>query len=177
MSTSGWPRDLFGRYVSHTHEILPPNSMMAAGLPDPKDDGTPVALALVARTCAFLGDSARARPLYETLRPCARNNTCNGNEASFGSMSRYLGLLAATMSRWDAAARHFEDALELNTRWGARPWTALTQHDYAKMLLARNNPSDRQKAFTLLADALETSRELWMTRQSDRVSEARAMAS
>jgi hypothetical protein len=26
MSTSGWPRDLFGRYVSDTDEILPPHN-------------------------------------------------------------------------------------------------------------------------------------------------------
>ena len=49
-----------------------------------------------------------------------------------GSASRPLGLLATTVGRFDAAARHFEDALELNTRIQSPLWVAHTQHDYAQ---------------------------------------------
>jgi DNA-binding NarL/FixJ family response regulator len=45
---------------------------------------------------------------------------------------------------------------------GARPWLAHTQHQYAVMLLARNQPGDRDKAVSLLHEALTTARELEM---------------
>jgi DNA-binding NarL/FixJ family response regulator len=72
-------------------------------------------------------------------------------------------MLAATMAQWDAAEQHFEDALVMNARIGARPWLAHTQHQYALMLLARNQPGDHEKAVTLLHKALTTARELGMS--------------
>jgi hypothetical protein len=66
------------------------------------------------------------------------------------------------MTRWSEAARHFEDALEMNARMGARPWLADTQNDYARMLLARGAPGDRQKAQLLLSQAVPTYRRLGM---------------
>jgi hypothetical protein len=66
------------------------------------------------------------------------------------------------MSRWEAAERHFEEALELNARMEARPWLAHTQHQYAAMLLARGRDEDHSKAMTLLDEALSTAQELGM---------------
>jgi DNA-binding NarL/FixJ family response regulator len=80
----------------------------------------------------------------------------------YGAASRYLGMLAATMERWEEAAQHFEDALAMNTRMGARPWLAHTQHEYITMLLARNRPGDREEATALLNVALTTAQELGM---------------
>jgi len=51
---------------------------------------------------------------------------------------------------------HFEDALEMNARMGARPWLAHTQRDYARMLLARDGSGDRERAYALLDHALAT---------------------
>jgi class 3 adenylate cyclase len=114
-------------------------------------------------TCSFLNDADRASKLYDRLLPYAGCNvTFAAGEVMLGSASRYLGLLTATMSRWEDAARHFEDALEMNARMGARPWLARTQHDYAKMLLARDEPGDREKALELLTEALDTAHELGM---------------
>jgi hypothetical protein len=79
-----------------------------------------------------------------------------------GSVARYLAILASTTSRWEDAARHFEDALEMNARMGARPWLAHTQRDYARMLIARNAPGDQEKARLLLSQALATYDELGM---------------
>jgi tetratricopeptide (TPR) repeat protein len=45
---------------------------------------------------------------------------------------------------------------------GARPWLAHTQDDYARMLLARAGPGDRERAQELLDAALATYRELGM---------------
>ena len=44
----------------------------------------------------------------------------------------------------------------------ARPWTAQTQHDYARMLLARGDAGDRERADALLAAAVAEYRELGM---------------
>jgi len=50
----------------------------------------------------------------------------------------------------------------VNDAMSARPWTALTQQDYAQMLLARGRPGDREHARTLLDAALTTFRDLGM---------------
>jgi hypothetical protein len=55
---------------------------------------------------------------------------------------------------------HFEEAVAMNARMGARPWLAHTQHDYARMLLARARTHDRESARDLLKQALVTYREL-----------------
>ncbi len=96
------------------------------------------------------------------MLPYAKHNVCNGNRLYLGPASRYLGLLAGTLARWDDAVRHFEDALEMNARIGGKPWTAHTEHDYAKMLLARDEPGDREKALARLEAAGVTARELGM---------------
>jgi DNA-binding NarL/FixJ family response regulator len=73
------------------------------------------------------------------------------------------------MSRWRAAAQHFEDALAMNARMGARPWLAHTQHEYAQMLLARNQTGDHEQAEALLDQALMTARELGMHTLEERI--------
>jgi class 3 adenylate cyclase len=127
-------------------------------------DGTwLINVARLSKVCAFLGDGRRAAALYELLLPYAgRTVVVQGFFDYLGSASRYLGLLAATMERWEEAEKHFEDALEMNVNMGARPLLAHTQHDYANMLLRRDGPGDREKALELLAQALDTAQELGM---------------
>jgi hypothetical protein len=48
----------------------------------------------------------------------------------------------------------------MNQRMGARPWTARTQHDYARLLFARNKADESHRARELLDQALATYREL-----------------
>ena len=81
-------------------------------------------------------------------------------EVSTGAVSRYLGLLAAIAGRFTQAAHHFEDALAMNQTTGALPWIARTQHDYAQLLLARNNAGDSRQVRELLGEARATCREL-----------------
>ncbi len=123
-------------------------------------------LALLSETCAVLGDANRAPLLYELLKPLAGRNLFVGIPANpyafLGSASRTLGLLATTLERWSDARQLFEDALNMHSRMRARPWVARTQHDYAKMLLARDEPGDRDKALALLEEALTVARELGM---------------
>jgi uncharacterized protein HemY len=49
----------------------------------------------------------------------------------YGAASRYLGMLAATLGEFDRAEAHFEHALDMNARMGARPWLAHTKAEYA----------------------------------------------
>lgn len=127
-------------------------------------------IAYLAEVCAYLGDAARAATLYQLLLPYAdRNIMVADGVACFGSASRYLGLLATTMTRWEDAERHFEGAMAMNARMGARPWLAHTQDDYAAMLLARGRTGDREKAATLMNDALATARELGMRALEERI--------
>ena len=117
----------------------------------------------LAEVCTFLSDTARAATLYQLLLPYAGRAVAIGGEVvCYGAASRYLGMLATTMGRWDEAEQHFQDALAMNARMGARPWLAHTQYQYARMLLARNQPGDHEKAIALLDEALATARELGM---------------
>jgi hypothetical protein len=108
---------------------------------------------VLAWVCSLLEDAERARPLYDALLPYADYNIFAMPEVSLGSASRPLGVLAATMSRWDEAAHHFEQAVEMNARMGARPWVAHTRHEHALMLMRRREPGDHERAAELLEAA------------------------
>jgi tetratricopeptide (TPR) repeat protein len=121
-----------------------------------------VSICLLSETCALLGDTERAAPLYELLLPYAPLNAVAVPELALGSTSRPLGILATLLGRFEDAARHFEEALRMNERMEARPWLAHTQEKYAGMLLRRNAPGDRERAEELVARAQATYGELGM---------------
>jgi predicted ATPase/DNA-binding CsgD family transcriptional regulator len=124
----------------------------------------------LAEVCAFLGDVHHATTLYQYLAPYEGYNiVVSGSVACYGAASHYLGMLATTMSHWEDAQRHFEDALAMNERMGAKTQLAHTQHEYANMLLARAQPSDHEKALSLLQEALSISRALGMRALEERV--------
>jgi tetratricopeptide (TPR) repeat protein len=134
----------------------------------PRDGAWLIGMMLLSQACAFLGDTPRAATLHELLLPFARRNIVAAELAAcVGSASRYLGTLASTMGQWDEATRHFQDALEMNGRLGARPLVAHTQYDYARMLLSRGAPGDGERALELLRLALDTAQELGMKKVID----------
>jgi class 3 adenylate cyclase len=111
-------------------------------------------VSLLAETCAYLRDGERAALLYDRLAPYAGRNIVVGfGQAAIGAATRYIGLLAATMEQWDEAESHFEDALAMNERMGARPWLARTAYDYARMLQIAGRPA-RIPELTARASAL-----------------------
>jgi hypothetical protein len=127
----------------------------------------------LAEEAASLDDGVRALTLYDLLVPYADRVATSYSEACTGSVSRYLGLLASTASRFDDAARHFEDAIAMNERIGARPWLAATEEDYARMLLELEAPSGSVTARALLDRAAATYRELGMESAVARASATR----
>ncbi|MEA2393299.1 MAG: eukaryotic-like serine/threonine-protein kinase [Solirubrobacteraceae bacterium] len=167
-----WPaRPAFRCALAHLHARLGRRSEAQRALDDltrgdcsalPFDQEWLYGMSLLAETAALLSDTDSAAVLYRLLVPWAAFNAADWPEAIRGSASRYLGILAATRRRWDEAGMHFEDAVAMNARMGARPWLAHTQHDYARMLLARARTHDRESARDLLNQALVTYRELGM---------------
>jgi DNA-binding SARP family transcriptional activator len=128
----------------------------------PRDSEWLFCLSVLAEVAEHLNDRERAAVLHRLLLPYGRLNALSAGELAVGSVARYLGILASTGSQWDDGARHFEDALAMNARMGARPWLAHTQRDYARMLLDRDAAGDREMAQLLLAKALATYEELGM---------------
>lgn len=119
----------------------------------------------LAEAQAITGEVEPARAVAWLARPpptLGRFNAADQPEGFRGSVYRYLGLLAATTKRSNESARFFEEALAANERMSLRPWLALTQRDYSRLLASRDEPGDRARADELSATALATFRELGM---------------
>jgi tetratricopeptide (TPR) repeat protein len=115
---------------------------------------------MLSEVAVFLNDVARAQRLYELLLPYADRCAVIFGLLCQGSVARPLGLLATTLSRYEDAARHFEHALKMNAKIKTPLWIAYTQHDYAHMLLLRNQSGDHDKALLLLEHVLATAEQL-----------------
>jgi DNA-binding CsgD family transcriptional regulator/tetratricopeptide (TPR) repeat protein len=121
-------------------------------------------LVYLSEVCVYLGDQERAAILYELLSPYdGRNIVVGFFSGCLGAAARYSALLAMTLADWEAAEGHFEDALAMNEKMGARPWLAHTQYEYGTMLLSRGRSEDRDRAQALLTSALETAVDLGMS--------------
>jgi tetratricopeptide (TPR) repeat protein len=119
-----------------------------------------VALCYSAAVCATLRDTARAAALRQLLAPYPDHVAVFAVGLGIGSVSHYLGLLATTMGDLDEAEVHFADAEAIHTRIGAPTWSARTRLEWARMLLARRQPGDVERARDLLGHVLEGAREL-----------------
>ena len=135
----------------------------------PRDGEWLFCLALLAEVAVALGDAGAATELYRQLLPYARVNAMAAGEVAIGPVARFLGILAAATGRPEAAAGHFEDAIAMTARLAARPWLAHAQDGYARALLARGGPGDRDRARELLSACTATYRELGMDRWADAV--------
>jgi len=121
-----------------------------------------LSLGHLAEVAWFLRDADRGAVLHGLLLPY-RGLVVDTLEVSTGAVDRYLGLAALTAGDLETAELHLRDALHLNVRIGAQPWAARTQADLARLLFARDRPSDRERAIGLLQAALGTARRLGMT--------------
>jgi class 3 adenylate cyclase/tetratricopeptide (TPR) repeat protein len=120
----------------------------------PRDHLWTTCMAFLALTCAALHDADRAAKLYGLLLPYARynNRMTRIGIGSMGPISHYLGLLAATMARWDVAADHFQAATQMSTRMAAPVFLANSRYHYAMTLLA--TPDREEEARELIDEAL-----------------------
>lgn len=118
-------------------------------------------VAALAEACALVDDARRAALLYDlAARYADRCVVIAPGITCWGSAHHFMGLLAATMRRWDDAVGHFEAAIQKNTHLGTRTWVAHTQYRYASVLAQRQSGDDARHALDLLAQVLEIASEL-----------------
>jgi hypothetical protein len=89
--------------------------------------------ALTAIACAPLGDTARAEVIHRLMEPHAGAFVDLG-PSWLGSVDHYLGLLTATMGRFEDADDHFARAAEDEAGIGAEAWLARTRRARAEAL-------------------------------------------
>jgi len=141
----------------------------------PRDSLWQTCLSFLSDVCAFLEDRQRARELYQLMLPYESLTVVVGNSvACNGAASRNLGQLAALMGKWDLAERHFQHAIELNTKIKALPWLARTRQQYARMLHARGGRGDVEEAENQLTHALAMARLLGMPGLVEKIEAGRA---
>ncbi|HEY7118011.1 MAG TPA: hypothetical protein VH475_15595, partial [Tepidisphaeraceae bacterium] len=133
-------------------------------------------ITFLVEVCSALGDRDRAEVLYRLLSPYASYAVVAGEWASFGAGSRFLGQLAATRREWQEAQSHFDQALAMNARMGAKPWLAHAQFQYAHMLLERSTDGDLERARMLLDESETIARQLGMRALETRIATARRLA-
>lgn len=120
----------------------------------PRDMFWFTAVCVLAETCALLRDRGRAKVLYDILLPYRDRNVQVSQAAFWGSAERFLGLLAAALTRWDAAAEHYLSAITKNEASGCPMAAAVVRRDYAEMLLSRGAPGDVDTAVEMLSEML-----------------------
>ena len=137
----------------------------------PRDANWLPTMAYIAEACALLGDESRAHALQALLAPYAERNVIVGPAVvCLGSLSRQLGLLAATTGRTQQARAHLQAALDAHTAMGARALLARTRFDYARVLLQAGGTSDRALAAQLLGASHGDAVALGMPRLTEQAS-------
>ncbi len=127
---------------------------------------------LAAEAAARVANLEAAEALYDQLAPLAGRHAIGHAEGSIGAADRYLGLLAGVLDRPDDSVRHLEDAVHINERMGARPWTAHSRHDLADALRRRDAPGDSARAADLDGIALASARAMGMPALEARITSA-----
>jgi class 3 adenylate cyclase/tetratricopeptide (TPR) repeat protein len=140
------------------------------GFEMPRDAKRSTSLSYVAEVAALLGDAETAARLYELMMVYQHMTITAGIvTVCYGAASRYLGMLAATLGEFDRAEAHFEHALDMNARIGARPWLAHTKAEYALLLRRRGGKGFSERAEVLANEAWEIAAELDMVRLKKRL--------
>lgn len=106
-------------------------------------------------------DTETVEMTYALLLPYERYYA--GQSAAYlGAIPRVLGSMASALHDRDAADRHGAEAVSMEARIGAVPFTALAALAHARSLLDRGGPGDRVRARGLLERCLATARNLDM---------------
>lgn len=121
-------------------------------------------MALLTEAVVAIEDGERAAELYGRLLPYAGRCIVNGATPNFyGPASYYLGCLAGTLDRADAAIEHLQRALAMNRRLGIRPLIARNELALASALRGRGGRADRERAAVLAERARGTAVALGMS--------------
>ena len=118
----------------------------------PYDTAWLQAMVVLSDICVRLDQPSPLPSLYETLAPWHRL-TASVGMTFLGPVALFLGMLAAALGNYTAAAEHFREALDVSERLQAPYWTALTQIEECNMLRQRGEPNDESRAAALLTQA------------------------
>jgi hypothetical protein len=129
----------------------------------PNTAGSWFMLALVIEGLVMLGEQSRAAQLYPLVRELI------GTEAVvlwpiFRFTQTVAGLAAAAAHQWEAAEEHFQIAMNQAESFPDRLEQAEIRRFHAMILRDCSGSGDRQKARTLLSEALETYTHIGMPR-------------
>jgi hypothetical protein len=139
-------------------ERMLPQTLAATG---PRWLGAVTDLSAVA---AEAGGQTAAAQLYEALLPFrGRLVIWGGATAVNGPASHYLGLLAARLGRAEDAVTHFDDAIGLAERIGARPALARSLVELGEVLTRRGGDGDARRAADLLRRGRDLAGDLGLT--------------
>jgi class 3 adenylate cyclase len=126
------------------------------------------AMGCLALACRYLGDKQSARLMYEMLTPYGDHCvSITGGVACLGPVHTFLGLLSVTQEQWNEAIEHFERAIAISDRIGARHFEPRIELEYARALLARG--SHPKAALRRLERGLEVARTQNMPGEVDRL--------
>jgi hypothetical protein len=130
------------------------------GIPD--DQTFAATLATVAEVAARIGDPESCAAAFDRMLQFRGRIAHVAGTITVGAGDRYLGMLSATLVRFDDAERHYDAALAIEERLGSRPYLTRTRTWYGRMLLERRAPGDEDRAAALLSVALTDADELGM---------------
>ncbi len=129
----------------------------------PNTAGSWLMLALVIEGLVVLGEHSQAGQLYPLV--CELIGT---GPVVLWPIFRFThtvaGIAASAAHEWEAAEHHFQTAMEQAESFPYRLEQAEIRRFHAMMLLDRAGPDDRDKAQTLLGEALETYTHIGMPR-------------
>jgi tetratricopeptide (TPR) repeat protein len=155
-----------GRTAEAAAELdrLLPRALAASG---PRSVGALADLSVVA---AGTGNTGAATRLAAALTPYRGRLVVWGRaNSTWGPVSHYLGLLAATARQPEDAIRHFGEAIELEEQIGALPYLAHSLHELAAALAVRAGPGDADEAARALERARGIAERLGLTHLLDRL--------
>jgi hypothetical protein len=152
----GWREEAEGRELLESVPLTVVHAL-------PRDQWWLLLLANLGWAASRLHDPPRADAVLDLMRPYAAQAVlCGGAVFFWGAVAHWLGVLATTTDAFDDAESYLRDALERHRRMGARPWTARTQSELARLLRKRRGPGDRGDAAELVARARQTAEDLHM---------------
>jgi class 3 adenylate cyclase len=114
--------------------------------------------------CAYIGSRLGRADCVPQLRPKLEPFADQLVVSGFagyvgGSVAIYLGMLATTIGDWSDAEARFAAAAATHERIGAPIWLARTRLEWARMLLARGESKDVERAGDFLDQALTAASE------------------
>jgi hypothetical protein len=162
------------RYMAYAGErdsalsILDERRALISRSDRPNPFGSWSMLALVIEGLVILGERSQAGELFQLAR-----QLIDTGAVALWPISRFTqtiaGIAASAAHQWEDAEEHFQIAMQQAEAFPDRLEQAEIRRFHAMMLLDRAAPGDRDKAQTLLVEALETYTQIRMPRHIEMI--------